>query len=76
MDLNIVLSNFNKTYTGDAWTFGDFDGNDTVNGADLNTVLSNFNKTFNATAPCARTVHPPSAAAVLLGLWPTVGEIC
>jgi hypothetical protein len=43
-DLNIVLSNYNQTFTGDAWTFGDFDGNDTVNGADLNTVLSHYNE--------------------------------
>ena len=37
-DLNIVLSNFDKT--GQTWSEGDFDGNGTVNGADLNVVLS------------------------------------
>jgi probable HAF family extracellular repeat protein len=45
-DLNIVLSNFDKT--GMDWAQGDFLGNGTVNGADLNIVLSNFNQTLGA----------------------------
>ena len=47
-DLNIVLSNFNKT--GMTWSQGDFVGNGTVNGADLNMLLSNFNQSVTATA--------------------------
>ena len=47
-DLDIVLSNYNKTGMG--WAQGDFDGNGTVNGIDLNTVLSNYNKQIGVSA--------------------------
>jgi hypothetical protein len=47
-DLNVVLSDYNKT--GMAWGDGDFNGDGTVNGADLNVVLSNYNRGLSATA--------------------------
>jgi hypothetical protein len=40
-DLNIILTNYNKT--GD-WSKGDFDNNGTVNFSDLNVVLTNYNR--------------------------------
>jgi hypothetical protein len=63
-DLNVVLSSYNKTFTGDAWVFGDFDGNDTVNGADLNFVLSNYNQSIGVGA----AVPEPSCLITLGGI--------
>jgi hypothetical protein len=60
-DLNTVLSNFNKTFSGDAWAEGDFNGDGTVNGADLNTVLSHFNQSASVGA----AVPEPSTFALL-----------
>jgi hypothetical protein len=72
-DLNVVLSNYNGSFTGDAWTSGDFDGNGTVNGADLNVVLSNYNQSSFAGA----AVPEPSGLILVMagalgiaGLWP------
>ena len=69
-DLNIVLSNYNRT--GMSWLQGDFDGNGTVNGADLNAVLSNYNQVAWVEGAGAAAVPEPStlllAAAGLLGL--------
>ena len=59
-DLNIVLSNFNRT--GMTGAQGDFDGNETVNGSDLNTVLSNFNQHLSVAAV------PEPSTFVLLGI--------
>ena len=65
-DLNIVLSNFNGTFSGDAWADGDFNGDGTVNGADLNTVLSHFNQSAGVGA----AVPEPSTLALLaVGRW-------
>ena len=61
VDLNTVLSNYNKTFTGDAWAYGDFDGNDVVNGVDLNTVLSQYNQSAGVGA----AVPEPSTLALL-----------
>jgi hypothetical protein len=47
-DLNVVLSNYNKT--DQDWFEGDFDNNGTVNGADLNIVLSNYNQSMGVGA--------------------------
>jgi autotransporter-associated beta strand protein len=58
-DLNIVLSNYNKT--GQYWYQGDFDRNGTVNGADLNTVLSNYNQHLSSVASAV-----PEPSTVLL----------
>ena len=52
-DLNIVLSNYNRTGADTTWAMGDFDSNGTVNGADLNTVLSNYNQTMGLSAGAA-----------------------
>ena len=62
-DLNIVLSNFNKTFSGDVWAEGDFYGDGTVNGADLNAVLSNFNQS-EGVGPAV----PEPATFALLGV--------
>ncbi len=62
VDLDIVLSNYNKT--GMTWAQGDFDGNGTVNGVDLDILLSNYNKTAAATAAAV----PEPDAIVLLGV--------
>ena len=59
-DLNVVLSDFNKT--GMTWSQGDFDYNETVNGADLNAVLSNFNQHLSVAAV------PEPSTLVLLGI--------
>ena len=68
-DLNIVLSNYNQTFTGDTWALGDFNGDGTVDGADLNVVLSNYNQVGGGVAAA---VPEPStlllAAAGLVGL--------
>ena len=58
-DLDIVLSNYNKT--GMTWAQGDFDGNGTVNGIDLNTVLSNYNQSEGVTA----AVPEPSTCVLI-----------
>jgi autotransporter-associated beta strand protein len=47
-DLNVVLSDYNKT--GQYWYQGDFNYDGTVNGADLNIVLSNYNQTLGVGA--------------------------
>ena len=47
-DLNVVLSNYNKT--GMYWSQGDFNYDGTVNGADLNMVLSNYNQSVSVGA--------------------------
>ena len=44
-DLNVVLSNYNKT--GMTWSQGDFNYDGTVNGADLNALLSNYNQSVS-----------------------------
>jgi hypothetical protein len=62
-DLNTVLSDYNKSYSGNAWVFGDFDGNGLVNGADLNVVLSNYNQSMGVEAAV-----PEPSAFVLLGI--------
>ena len=68
-DLNVVLSNYNQTYSGDAWTYGDFDGNGTVDGAGPNVVLSNYNQSLRSVSAA---VPEPStlllAAAGFFGL--------
>ena len=63
-DLNIVLSNYNLTFTGDAWTSGDFNSDGTVNGADLNAVLSNYNQSLSGVPRCSR----PSLSRATLGM--------
>ena len=65
-DLNIVLSNYNKT--GMTWAQGDFDGNGTVNGADLNTVLSNYNQFLGVSTAVPEASSLLLAAAGLTGL--------
>ena len=55
-DLNIVLSNYDKT--GMDWAQGDFNGDGIVNGADLNIVLSNYGQSL---AVSAAVVTPPTA---------------
>ena len=61
VDLNTVLSNYNKT--GMDWSQGDFDCNGVVNGVDLNTVLSNYNQHLSSSAAA---VPEPGALALLL----------
>ena len=41
-DLDIVLSNYNRT--GATWAQGDFNGDGVVNGQDLDAILSNYNQ--------------------------------
>ena len=72
-DLNAVLSNFNKTVTGDTWAHGDFYGNGTVNGADLNAELSNFNQHLSVAPPCPSRPLCCWRPRVWLGCWPTPG---
>jgi hypothetical protein len=67
-DLNVVLSNYNGTFTGDTWSLGDFDGNGTVNGTDLNVVLSNYNQTSGLAAAVPEPSALLLAAAGLVGL--------
>ena len=70
-DLNVVLSNYNKT--GMYWSQGDFNYDGTVNGADLNEVLSNYNQSVSVARPCpSRRLccwQPPAWRAS----WPTPG---
>lgn len=61
-DLNVVLSNYNRTFTGDTWVLGDFNGDGSVNGADLNVVLSNYNQTIGV----ATAVPEPSAFILVI----------
>ncbi len=54
-DLDIVLSNYNKTFdiTGNpyaAWSYGDFNQDGIVNGKDLDILLSNYNKSVAVSA--------------------------
>jgi hypothetical protein len=60
-DLNIVLSNYNKT--GQTGPQGDFDGDGRVNGADLNIVLSNYNQHLGV-----GVALPEPSTLALLGL--------
>ena len=60
-DLNIVLSNYNRT--GVTWAQGDFNGDGSVNGADLNIVLSNYNQSLSVQSGAA---VPEPAALMLL----------
>ena len=62
VDLNTVLSNYNKT--GMTWAQGDFDGNGAVNGVDLNFVLSNYNQSVGLSAAGAAVPEP---SALVLG---------
>ncbi len=61
VDLDAVLSNYNKT--GMTWAQGDFNGDGVVNGVDLDIVLSNYNKT--AGVPSMAAVPEPSTLAML-----------
>ena len=61
VDLNTVLSNYNRT--GMDWVHGDFYGDGTVNGTDLNAVLSNYNQSFASAAAAV----PEPGALMLLG---------
>ena len=61
VDLNTVLSNYNKTNMD--WCQGDFDGNGVVNGVDLNTVLSNYNQHLSSSV---MAVPEPGALVLLL----------
>ncbi len=67
-DLGAVLSNFNKQFSGDAWTDGDFDANGWVNGADLGAVLSNFNKSVRFDLVNAAVPEPYALVIWTLGL--------
>jgi autotransporter-associated beta strand protein len=64
-DLNIVLSNYNRS--GD-WFGGDFDGDHTVNGSDLNVVLSNYNQSLGLSAAVPEPSTLLLVAAGLVGL--------
>ena len=61
VDLNTVLSNYNRT--GMDWVHGDFYGDGTVNGTDLDAVLSNYNQSFASAAAAV----PEPGALMLLG---------
>jgi hypothetical protein len=61
-DLNTVLSNYNKTHAGDAWAYGDFNGDGRVDSTDLNIVLSNYNHGTNVTA----AVPEPSTLVLIV----------
>ena len=65
-DLNVVLSNYNKT--GMYWSQGDFNYDGTVNGADLNEVLSNYNQSVSVGAAVPEPSTLLLAAAGLAGL--------
>ena len=65
-DLNVVLSNYNKT--GMYWSQGDFNYDGTVNGADLNMVLSNYNQSVSVGAAVPEPSTLLLAAAGLAGL--------
>ena len=65
-DLNVVLSNYNKT--GMEWSQGDFNYDGTVNGADLNMVLSNYNQSVSVGAAVPEPLTLLLAAAGLAGL--------
>jgi hypothetical protein len=65
-DLNVVLSNYNKT--GGYWYQGDFNYDGTVNGADLNMVLSNYNQSLGVAAAVPEPSALLLAAAGLMGL--------
>ncbi len=65
-DLNVVLSNYNKT--GMYWSQGDFNYDGTVNGADLNKVLSNYNQSVSVGAAVPEPSTLLLAAAGLAGL--------
>ena len=68
-DLGIVLSNYNKTFSGDAWTYGDFNGDGTVNGADLNMVLrTKPSSTRSPAFPSLRRL-PCSSSALAALAW-------
>ncbi len=65
-DLNVVLSNYNKT--GMYWSQGDFNYDGTVNGADLNMVLSNYNQSVSVGAAVPEPSSLLLAVAGLAGL--------
>jgi hypothetical protein len=65
-DLNVVLSNYNGTFSGDTWVLGDFDGNGTVNGVDLNVVLSNYNQSSGGAS--AAVPEPSTLLLIAAGI--------
>jgi formylglycine-generating enzyme len=61
-DLNILLTNFDKT--GFTWSQGDFNGDGAVDILDLNKVLTNFDKTVRASTGGINAVPEPAGLAL------------